>query len=92
MRRLAIAVLLLVVLLGCAPPAFAQGCALCRTAAEAAGPEAGKALNRGILVLLIPTLSIFLGVLFFAFRYRYHSGADEAGEDTRVSFRDSSPF
>jgi hypothetical protein len=57
-------------LLAAAPEAFAQGCVACRTSAAAGGAEAARALDHGILVLLIPTISIFVGILAFAFRYR----------------------
>ena len=57
-------------LLASAPGVFAQGCVACRTSAAAGGAEAARALDHGILILLIPTLSIFVGILFFAFRYR----------------------
>lgn len=87
--RFAIAGLAGVVLLGFGADAFAQGCVLCRTAAAAAagGAESAKALNRAILVLLLPTLSIFLGIFFWAFRYRNRSLAeqDQAGEDAHAS-------
>jgi len=53
-----------------APEVFAQGCVACRTSAAAGGAEAARALDHGILVLLIPTISIFVGILAFAFRYR----------------------
>ncbi|MFQ5926460.1 MAG: hypothetical protein ACE5MH_03400 [Terriglobia bacterium] len=68
--HLAAAALVVLVLAVFVPAAFAQGCVLCKTAAAAAGPESGKVLNLAILVLLLPTLSIFLGILFWAFRYR----------------------
>jgi hypothetical protein len=51
-----------------APSAFAQGCPMCYRAASQAGKLAIRALNHGILVLLIPTLLMFVGVLVFAFR------------------------
>ena len=50
------------------PPAFAQGCAMCSTTASAAGPGAAQALNLGILILLLPTLVLFVGVLVMAAR------------------------
>jgi len=53
-------------LLLAAPAALAQGCPMCRTSAEAAGTAGTRAINLGILVLLIPTLLFFLGVLLFA--------------------------
>ena len=49
-------------------PAFAQGCAMCYTSAAAAGKGAARALDLGILVLLVPTLLMFVGVLVFAIR------------------------
>ncbi len=63
-------ILILLLLLGMALPAWAQGCPLCKASVAAAGPEAAKAVNFGIFVLLIPTLSIFLGILYWAFRHR----------------------
>lgn len=50
------------------PDAFGQGCAMCYTTAAAAGPGAARSLDLGILVLLVPTLVLFVGVLFFAVR------------------------
>ncbi len=49
------------------PSAFAQGCPMCYRAASQAGQMAVRAINNGILVLLIPTLLMFVGVLVFAF-------------------------
>lgn len=69
--RAAIVVCVGLVLLVLTPGLAAQGCALCKTAADAASQaDGGKTLNLAILVLLIPTLSIFLGIVFWAFRYR----------------------
>src|SRR3989442_7623048 len=48
--------------------AFAQGCAMCYTTAAAAGPGAARALDLGILVLLVPTLVLFVAVFGFALR------------------------
>lgn len=79
-----------VLLLASAPEAFAQGCALCRTAAEATGERGAKTLNLAILVLLIPTVSIFGGVLFCAFRYRNRSFLDQI--ETRNGGSSQRPF
>lgn len=49
--------------------AFAQGCSMCKTSAEAAAAEQQKALNRGILMLAIPSVVIFGGLSIFAVRY-----------------------
>ena len=50
--------------------AFAQGCSMCKTSAEAAAAQQQKALNRGILMLAIPSVVIFGGLSIFAIRYR----------------------
>ena len=60
--------LLAVFVLALAPRVFAQGCALCYTTAAAAGPAAARSLDLAILVLLVPTLILFVAVLVFAFR------------------------
>lgn len=85
--RAVTAALVLLALLACVPAAFAQGCALCRTSAAATGEEGGQALNLAILVLLLPTVTIFAGVLFFAFRYRNRSPwlAADSEDAARVS-------
>jgi hypothetical protein len=62
---IAAAVLLLV-----ADAAFAQGCAMCRTGASAQSEAGKRALNNGILLLLSPTLLIFGGLLFVAYKRR----------------------
>jgi len=51
-----------------ATPAFAQGCALCYTTAAAAGKAAARSLDLGILILLIPTLLMFIAILVLAIR------------------------
>ncbi len=50
------------------PNAFAQGCAMCYTTAAAAGSAAARSLDLGILVLLVPTLVMFVAVLIVAIR------------------------
>jgi len=47
-------------------PAFAQSCALCYESARASGNPG--AIDRGILVLLVPTLLLFAGILIFTIR------------------------
>ena len=65
--KLTIFLLLVALLLAPAAPLLAQ-CAMCRENAAAA--DGGKAINLGIFVLLIPTLSLFVGVLAFALARR----------------------
>ena len=47
---------------------LAQGCAMCKTVAEAQSREAAASLNLGILFLLVPPVAIMAGLLLFAFR------------------------
>jgi heme/copper-type cytochrome/quinol oxidase subunit 2 len=62
--------------------AFAQGCSMCKTSAEAAAAEQQKALNHGILILAIPSVVIFGGLSVFAIRYRSKS-ADGGSESQK---------
>jgi hypothetical protein len=62
-----------------APAAFAQGCVMCYTSASAAGKRGEHALDKAILVLLIPPLLLFVGILIFAFR-RSHASSARAAE------------
>ena len=52
-----------------ASPALAQ-CSMCYTTAAAQGAEGIRALNIGIIVLLIPPVTIMGGILLYAFRCR----------------------
>ncbi len=42
--------------------ALAQGCAMCYQNAAAANSQGRTALQHGILILLLPALSLFLGI------------------------------
>jgi hypothetical protein len=76
-KRVAVAVPALGLLTALGPEAAAQGCALCRASAEAAGANQAGVFDAAILVLLAPTLLIFAGILFFALRYRFRGGGDD---------------
>ncbi len=56
-----------------APHAVAQGCAMCYQTAAASGAPGREALRYGILILLLPAISLFLGI--FAFIYRRNNPA-----------------
>jgi hypothetical protein len=55
--------------------AAAQGCAMCYQNAAASGVVGRAALRHGILILLVPSLSVFFGIL--ALFYRRRSGAHQ---------------
>jgi hypothetical protein len=46
----------------------AQGCAMCYQTAAAAGAPGRGSLRHGILVLLVPAICLFLGILAFIYR------------------------
>ena len=52
------------------PELLAQGCAMCKTVAGAQSKEAATSLNWGILLLLVPPVTIMSSLLLFAFRCR----------------------
>jgi len=52
------------------PLAFSQGCALCYTQAAASGARMIRALKNGIVILIIPPLSMCLGAIALAYRKR----------------------
>ena len=65
--RLATFALLLVLV---ALPAFGQGCAMCYSSAAGAGEKSQMALNRAVLVLLVPAVTMLVGFVGIAFAYR----------------------
>jgi hypothetical protein len=71
--RLAILIMLIVVFtpLGAA----AQGCAMCYRNAAASGVVGRAALRHGTLILLVPSMSVFFGIL--ALIYRRRPGAQD---------------
>jgi len=52
------------------PLAFSQGCALCYTQAANSGARMIQALRNGIVILIIPPLSMCLGAMVLVYRKR----------------------
>lgn len=64
----AVAVLMFVIAAAALP--LAAQCAMCARNAAGQSPEAMRALNSGILMLLVPPVAILSAILVVAFRYR----------------------
>jgi len=51
------------------PPAFSQGCAMCSSYVEASSKGGQRAVNKGVLLLLVPPASFMTLGLAAAYRY-----------------------
>ena len=68
LRKFVLAVFLLVAAMWTAP-ALAQSCAMCKATAKATPKDGQRAINRAILVMLVPPLGIMTLGVGFAMRY-----------------------
>jgi hypothetical protein len=66
-------------------PAASAQCVLCYLSASATGDRGSSVLRAGILVLLIPTVLIFGGVMLLAVRRREPAASDDAVADHSLS-------
>jgi len=60
---------LLIVVCICTIPAFGQGCAMCNANARSTPKEGQQAINRAILVMLVPLVGFMVVGVGLAFRY-----------------------
>lgn len=70
LRWTAAAASFIVLLAIASPHAAAQGCAMCYQTAAASAGHAREALRHGILILLLPAASLFLGICGLIYRHR----------------------
>ena len=52
-----------------APPAFSQGCAMCSSYVEASSKGGQRAVNKGVLLLLLPAAGFMSVGMAMAYRY-----------------------
>jgi len=76
-RAVVLAALLVCGVLLAATGVAAQNCAMCYDAARQQSGEASRALNVGIVVLLLPSLLLFGGVIATALRHREAEATEE---------------
>jgi hypothetical protein len=63
------ATLLVAALLLPTVPAFSQACSMCYSTAKATSKDGQRAINKGVVVLLIPPLGFMTLGIALAFRY-----------------------
>jgi hypothetical protein len=73
-------VMIALVLLLWAAPAFSQGCAMCYSSAAGTTKEGQRAISRGVLVLLIPPVGFMTLGVGMAFRYGKKRDEDQESQ------------
>jgi hypothetical protein len=64
-----------------AAPAFSQGCAMCSSYVEASSKGGQKAVNRGVLLLLIPAAGVMSVGTAAAYRYSRKRDMEQADRE-----------
>jgi hypothetical protein len=82
-RKLAILTLLL---LGGTAPAFCQACAMCYSSAQATSRDGQRAINKGVLVLLIPPVGFMTLGIWLAQRYAHSRDLEQREAASRAPF------
>ena len=78
--KLRLASLAMFLLLGAAP-AFSQGCAMCYSTAKSVAKDGQRAINRGVIVLLIPPVGFLTLGVGAALRYGKKRDEDDEKKD-----------
>lgn len=81
--RLVAISLMALVALTLTPLAFSQGCSLCYTQAANSGARMIRALRSGIIILIIPPLSMCLAAMVLAYRRRNQFNQADARVEPR---------
>jgi hypothetical protein len=76
--KLRLAILTFLLLLGSAP-LLAQGCAMCYSSAQATPKEGQRAINRGVIVILVPPVGFMTLGIWMAQRYARKRDLEQGG-------------
>ena len=60
----------LALMIGLTAPVLGQGCVQCATSAHGSGRQGESALLKGMLVLLLPSITVLSGISVFVYRNR----------------------
>ena len=75
------AFVLVMVVCICTIPALGQGCAMCNANAKSTPKEGQQAINRAILVMLVPLVGFMVVGVGLAFRYGKKRDQEDQEED-----------
>jgi hypothetical protein len=73
--------ILTILLLAWTAPAFAQGCAMCYSSAQATSKDGQRAIHAGVIVLLIPPMGFMTLGIWMAQRYARKRDLESANQD-----------